>query len=431
MSQPPEILVHISAPSRLSDDSRYRAQLRGLLGFESVRRHVITAKDKGSLSECTTREAEEDDYDFRCAPDHPDAEEEEDQADRGSPYLIPRSTRSIPPTSSSSNPSDHTTTSHVPETTLKAPSHIHIIRTPFPTLRPDPALHGLSAGIYETPILPNTDTSSWATLPCIIPDSQPTPPNAKRPLDFSSRSPNAKRRLASSSPSPTHTSSPTIKRSRILPPPQPLIPHPLLPPSRSSSPLPPLTSPPLPPASSPSLFRPSTLIIHPPRAPISTQPFHTYLTRDLSALAAQPQLQNYYTAQIRTQTRPLGVQERGHWVVPLGGLGEEERGVLWEFLGRFVGGGKAGWGVWCVLEGVDGGQVGGVGGVWMDGLVLEDMEDEQEEVLKVYCWGEIVGEIWNVIFLGTGKKVRGSGTRWVGVQERDGEVVAEVVVWMK
>lgn len=119
--------------------------------------------------------------------------------------------------------------------------------------------------------------------------------------------------------------------------------------------------------------------------------------------------------------------------MPLGGLGEEERGVLWEFLGRFVGGGKAGWGVWCVLEGdgVGGEGLNGVGGMGVDGEVLEDMEDEQEAVLKVYCWGEIVGEIWNVILLGTGKKVRGSGARWVGMGEMDGEAVAEVVVWMK
>lgn len=114
--------------------------------------------------------------------------------------------------------------------------------------------------------------------------------------------------------------------------------------------------------------------------------------------------------------------------MPLGGLGEEERGVLWEFLGRFVGGGKAGWGVWCVLEGV---VWDGVGGVGLKGVELVDMEDGQEAVLKVYCWGEVVGEMWNVIFLGTGKKVRGSGARWVGMGEREGQAMAEVVVWMK
>lgn len=120
--------------------------------------------------------------------------------------------------------------------------------------------------------------------------------------------------------------------------------------------------------------------------------------------------------------------------MPLGGLGEEEKGVLWEFLGRFVGRGKAGWGVSCVLEGVGRGEVDGedgVGVVGMNGVGLEDMKDEQEALLKVYCWGEVVGEIWNVIFLGTGKKVRGSGARWVGMREKEKEAVPEVVVWMK
>ena len=96
------------------------------------------------------------------------------------------------------------------------------------------------------------------------------------------------------------------------------------------------------------------------------------------------------------------------------------------------------------MEGVEAGGVGGSGGkfveidgaggvgdVGMHGPDLEDMQDEQEAVLKVYCWGEVVGEIWNVIFLGTGKKVRGSGARWVGMRERNGKAVEEVVVSMK
>lgn len=125
--------------------------------------------------------------------------------------------------------------------------------------------------------------------------------------------------------------------------------------------------------------------------------------------------------------------------MPLGGMWEEEKGVLWEFLGRFVRGGKAGWGVWCGLEGVeaDSGELVGndggreVGGVGINGSALDDMQDEQEALLKVYCWGEVVAEIWNVIFIGTGKKVRGSGARWVGMREEDGVAVEEVVVWMK
>lgn len=32
----------------------------------------------------------------------------------------------------------------------------------------------------------------------------------------------------------------------------------------------------------------------------------------------------------------------------------------------------------------------------------------------------MVGEVWNVLFLGTGKKVKGCGARWVGMREGEG-----------
>ena len=102
-----------------------------------------------------------------------------------------------------------------------------------------------------------------------------------------------------------------------------------------------------------------------------------------------------------------------------------------------MGKGKAGWFVCCVLEGISSPPFTGLdeseGTFWTS----DDLRGEQEEesVLKVRCWGEVVGEVWNVLFLGTGKKVRGSGARWVTLREevREGKrkVVDEVVVWMK
>lgn len=107
-------------------------------------------------------------------------------------------------------------------------------------------------------------------------------------------------------------------------------------------------------------------------------------------------------------------------------MAEEEKGVLWEFLGRLVGGGKAGWGTHCTLERM------GKNGHEIELEGIEGGEKEEEEVvLKVYCWGEVVAELWNVLFLGTGKKVRGSGAKWVGMAEKDGSVGEELVVWMK
>lgn len=36
-----------------------------------------------------------------------------------------------------------------------------------------------------------------------------------------------------------------------------------------------------------------------------------------------------------------------------------------------------------------------------------------EEVVKVYCWGEVVGEMWLLLFIGSGRKIKGVGVRWV------------------
>lgn len=38
---------------------------------------------------------------------------------------------------------------------------------------------------------------------------------------------------------------------------------------------------------------------------------------------------------------------------------------------------------------------------------------EEEEVAKIYCWGEVVGEVWLLLFLASDRRVIGAGAKWV------------------
>lgn len=64
---------------------------------------------------------------------------------------------------------------------------------------------------------------------------------------------------------------------------------------------------------------------------------------------------------------------------------------FWKYLTDFVGGGRAGFGVRCFRE----------------------VEEGGEEVAKIYCWGEVVREVWLVLFIASHRKVLGVGARWV------------------
>ena len=35
------------------------------------------------------------------------------------------------------------------------------------------------------------------------------------------------------------------------------------------------------------------------------------------------------------------------------------------------------------------------------------------EVVKIYCWGEVVGEMWLMLFVGSRRAIKGVGARWV------------------
>ena len=43
----------------------------------------------------------------------------------------------------------------------------------------------------------------------------------------------------------------------------------------------------------------------------------------------------------------------------------------------------------------------------------QDGEEGEEEVAKIYCWGEVVGEVWLLLFIASDRKVIGAGAKWV------------------
>lgn len=143
--------------------------------------------------------------------------------------------------------------------------------------------------------------------------------------------------------------------------------------------------------------------IHPLPPTPQTTPFTTHLTPALSFLKTPAsQISTKYAP--LTQTRPLEPLERGHWLLSTGSWGGEVQHKCWKFLQAFIGDGRAGWGVWCEREA--GGYTGEEGG---EG----EIRGGEGEVLRVWCWGEVIEEVWLVLYVASMSKVRRAGARWV------------------
>lgn len=429
-----EILVHVSGPCRGTDDARYRREALGFLEYDVAERHTLLGW------ESHTPNAVEETYSHVKTTDAVVQEAETLSPAQKATYksrvrdwpgqLAPLRTPAF------SRP----TASTLPWTTTNQTPHLLIERTPAlprPRTAPTPSTPS------QAPPPRRSQSDSWHTPPSIVPDSQPTPPSSGQPA--LSSSPYLKRPFASSSPSPTRRASPPpAKRPRLQVPSsppsedrtieaRPPLAAPLSsPPSAKrrrrrlevpSSPLPGKSadearpalaatfssSPPsaenLPaPSPPPPNDPPQTLEIHPPRPKSTNRAFRTHLTFSLTNIATKLPLEIYFKP-IAT-TRAPGTLERGHWLVPTGSWDEALKRRFWVYLTKFVGRGQGGWGTWCVRE--------------VEGPVqAEDKSDKENqaprrgEVVKVYCWGEVVGEMWLSLFIGSERKISGVGARWV------------------
>ena len=45
------------------------------------------------------------------------------------------------------------------------------------------------------------------------------------------------------------------------------------------------------------------------------------------------------------------------------------------------------------------------------------------EVAKIYCWGEVVREVWLLLFVASHRKVLGAGAKWI---DASGEAVVVI-----
>lgn len=144
--------------------------------------------------------------------------------------------------------------------------------------------------------------------------------------------------------------------------------------------------------------------IRPPEPKPSLEKHTTYVTERLHYLEADIG-NSYRPASVSRDLRPL---ERGYWLVDCSSWSLALQISFWQFLQKFVGGGSAGWGVWCTR-----------------------CDDESEHIpqqtslgtVKVFCWGEVVKHVYLMLYVASKSQVRKLGLQWV---DSGGEAVVQM-----
>ncbi|KFZ20601.1 hypothetical protein V501_00029 [Pseudogymnoascus sp. VKM F-4519 (FW-2642)] len=149
---------------------------------------------------------------------------------------------------------------------------------------------------------------------------------------------------------------------------------------------------------------PDSSAIYPLPATSSEEVSTTFLTVPLANLAAEI---GYARFRPVSQSREIRKHERGYWGIDVhdGEVGWDDRAreKTWEFLREYIGRGKAGWGVWCVRDREH------VGGGGEDGGHKTGLDGEQ---WRIYCWGEIVSEVYLLLYLASSRRIRSAGACW-------------------
>ncbi|KAF5623471.1 hypothetical protein F52700_10093 [Fusarium sp. NRRL 52700] len=104
-----------------------------------------------------------------------------------------------------------------------------------------------------------------------------------------------------------------------------------------------------------------------------------------------------------TTKRDIETFERGYWFINCSGWDPDVRFDTWVFLANYLKSGLAGWGTWC-------------------------RRDKTHDWIRLYCWGHVARHTYLLLYLASGRQVKTSGAKWYGA---DGEVALEIPPYEK
>ncbi|VUC20560.1 unnamed protein product [Clonostachys rosea] len=417
-----EILVHVTAPSRVVDDATYRQLAQAYLDFEP--QATIQIEDAGShTSDADIADDHEDASSTSIPPPIPNftppaSLELSFQSvldNRSSPQLlamnredghqivIPSSRPEIPESQSSwiAPPSQINDSYPLPNTSRMFVSPTRALQRYMARSSSQPETSptrskGPSQGL-NTVEIPSSLPLSVSGSHVVIPSSEvhpsdpqaiiPVTPIISKPEKRESVFKDGSRQGADESFDITHISSsdislaltasltraesepPQSKRLKTLTQGKPL--------ARSSSD----TGVRQPVGLSPS---PLALEIWSPSPPVSVDDLELPITvpERLAKLAAD--LSSRYRPESDRDITPL---ERGYWLVDCSSWSRDVRLDLWNFLIPYIEGGLAGWGVWC-------------------------RRDAALDEVRLYCWGSLVKHAYLLLYLASGRHLKYTGAVW-------------------
>ncbi|EEA23469.1 hypothetical protein TMatcc_002339 [Talaromyces marneffei ATCC 18224] len=167
--------------------------------------------------------------------------------------------------------------------------------------------------------------------------------------------------------------------------------------------------------------------IRAPHPPVSNDKFRTHITPTLETLAERMKQSSRFTP--KSQNRELRPLERGYWFLPCITIVPDASNnptstsrnpsihtnaqiwtqtffsQFWSFLRDFFTEGRAGWGIWCLLE--------------QDSSVTSTGEPKIV-TLKLYTWGEVAPHLYLLLFLATERRIKKmKGVVWRDATDED------------